>query len=155
MDSEIRNITNTHKLPNKYNSNKNESETEIQKEKEKPKKVTRLKIKNFLKGKRKKPKNNNHINVNYSKSNCLSRLLFFWPSQIFKISNKGTLTHEDVCNISEEQSIKHEIEKIKTTFLKYNSSRLKNFSLVITIFLSNCKLLFFLFIIPISNFFFN
>ena len=151
MDSEIRNIANTHKLQNKYNSNKNESETEIQKEKEKPKKVTRLKIKNFLKGKRKKPKNNTHINVNYSKSNCLSRLLFFWPSQIFKISNKGTLTHEDVCNISEDQSIKHEIEKIKTTFLKYNSSRLKNFSLVITIFLSNCKLLFFLFILDMLS----
>ncbi len=151
MDSELRNIASLMKLHHKLDSSKSESEVEIQTTKEKPKEITKLKIKNFLKGKRNKQKSHTHINVNYTKSNCLSKLFFFWPRQIFKISNKGTLTHEDVCNVSKEQSIKNEIEYIKKTFLKYNSTRFKNYSLVITIFLTNFKLLLLLFLLDIFS----
>ena len=148
MESEIRNIESLMKSHNKLDSNRTESEAEI---KEKPKEITKLKIRNFLKGKRRKQRDHTHINVNYTKSNCLSKLFFYWPRQIFKISNKGTLRHEDVCNVSKEQSIKYEIEYIKKTFLKYNSSRFKNYSLVITIFLSNLKLLILLFILDMLS----
>ena len=104
------------------------------------KKVKKFKlIKNLVRKKITKKKKKNY-NVNYSKSNCLSRLFFFWPRYIFKIANKGTLTHEDVCEVSEKQSIKYEIGSIKKTFSKYSSGKLKNYSLSITIFLSNFKL---------------
>ena len=152
MDSEVRNIASLIKIheESKTNSNKCETEAEMKEKKEKPKKIRKLKIKNYL-FKRKKKRSNNHINLNYSKSNCLSKLFFYWPVRIFKKANRGTLTHEDVCHVSEKQSIKCEIEKIKKTFLKYNSSKFKNYSLVITIFLSNCKLLFFLFALDIIS----
>ena len=155
MDSEIRNISYLSYNKNKLETNKNESETEteadIKATKDNSKDFTKLKIKNILKGKRKKKKKHSHINVNYARSNCLSKLFFYWPRKIFKIANKGNLTHEDVCNVSKEQSIKFEMDKIKSTFLKYSSGKFKNYSLVITIFLSNCKLLFLLFILDIIN----
>ena len=152
MDSEARNIASLIRLHDQLeaNRNKSETETEMKEKKEKPKVIRKLKIKNYL-FKRRKKRSKNHINLNYSKSNCLSKLFFYWPMQIFKIANRGTLTHEDVCNISEKQSIKNEIEKIKMTFLKYNSSKFKNYSLVITIFISNCKLLFLLFALDIIS----
>ena len=85
-----------------------------------PKKITKFKlIKNLVKKKLTRKKRTN-TNVNYSKSNCLSKLFFYWPSHIFKIANKGTLRHEDVCHVSEKQSIKYEITKIKKTFSKYS-----------------------------------
>ena len=116
-----------------------------------PKKITKFKlIKNLVRKKLTRKKRTN-TNVNYSKSNCLSKLFFYWPSHIFKIANKGTLRHEDVCHVSEKQSIKYEITKIKKTFSKYSSNRLKNYSLVITIFLSNCRLLFLLFILDLFS----
>ena len=155
MDSEIRNISYLSYNKNKLETNKNESETEteadIKATKDNSKDFTKLKIKNILKGKRNKKKKHSHINVNYTRSNCLSKLFFYWPRKIFKIANKGNLTHEDVCNVSKEQSIKFEMDKIKSTFLKYSSGKFKNYSLVITIFLSNCKLLFLLFILDIIN----
>ena len=152
MESENRNIImNMSKLQEKLESTDVEQMTEKpqekpkEKKKEKKGKATKLRIKKLFVKKRKKPKNNTNINVNYAKSNCLSRLFFFWPRQIFKISNKGLLTHEDVCNVSKEQSIKNAIEKVQKTFSKYNSNKCKNYSLIVTIFFSNLKLLFFLF----------
>ena len=40
---------------------------------------------------------------------------------------------------------------MKKTFLKYSSNKLKNHSLIITIYISNFKLLFFLFILDLFN----
>ena len=96
--------------------------------------------------------NKNNTNVNFSKSNCLSKLFFFWPRTALQKSSKEILTQKDVCNVSDEQSINYEIKKIKNTFLKYNSSnKFKKHSLVITIILSNYKLLLFLFILDLFN----
>ncbi len=156
MESENRNIImNLSKLQEKLESTDVEQMTEKpqekpkEKKKEKKGKATKLRIKKLFLKKRKKPKSNTNINVNYAKSNCLSRLFFFWPRSIFKISNKGLLTHEDVCNVSKEQSIKNAIEKVQKTFSKYNSNKCKNYSLIITIFFSNLKLLFFLFFLDL------
>ena len=157
MESETRNIITISKLqekldsPHKENIIKRPKEESKEKKAEKKQKIIKLRIKRFFSKKRKKQKSNTNLNVNYSKSNFLSRLFFFWPSHIFKISNKGNLTHEDVCNVSKEQSIKNDIGNIKKTFLKYNSNKCKNYSLIITMFLVNCKLLFFLFILDLFN----
>ena len=79
-----------------------------------------------------------NIQLNYTQSNWLSKLFFFWPRYALKKSNKGNLTQKDVCHVSHKQSIDYEIDKIKKTFLKYNSSkRFKKYSLVMTIVLSN------------------
>lgn len=92
------------------------------------------------------------IHLNYTKSNCFSKLFFFWSRFALKKSNKGNLTHDDVCHVSQEQSINYEIDKIKKTFLKYNSSKkYKKYSLVMTIVLTNYKLLLFLFILDLFN----
>ena len=148
MDTEQRTIDIT-KTQNELNSSReiNLSEKNISKSKKK----TKFKlVKNLIRKKLTKKKRTNY-NVNYSQSNCLSKLFFYWPRHIFKIANKGTLKHEDVCHVSEKQSIKYEIGKIKKTFFKYSSNKLKNYSLVMTIFLSNFKLLFFLFILDLFN----
>ena len=90
--------------------------------------------------------------LNYTQSNCLSKLFFFWPRYALKKSNKGNLTQKDVCHVSHEQSIDYEIDKIKKTFLKYNTSkRWKKYSLVMTIVLANYKLLLCLFILDLFN----
>ena len=139
MNSEERKISSNAKIQKELNSSRDinligTSDDEPQK------KVTKIKlIKNLVRKKLTRKRKTNY-NVNYSRSNCLSRLFFYWPRHIFKIANKGTLTHEDVCEVSEKQSIKYEIGKIKKTFLKYNSSKLKNYSLSLTIFISNFKL---------------
>ena len=100
----------------------------------------------------KRKKNIDNININYTKSNCLSKLFFFWPRSALKKSNKGVLTQNDVCRVSEKQSINFEIDKIKITFLKYNNSKkYKKHSLVFTIILANYKLLLFLFILDLFN----
>ena len=131
---------------NKYSPKKiNENEKEISNEN---KKDIKLNIKEKFRKRRRKSRGSNQTYFNYSKSNFISRLFFHWPSQIFKISK---LKHEDVCNVSKEQSIKYEIEGIKNTFQKYNSGKFKNHSLLITIFLSNWKLLLFLFILDLFN----
>jgi hypothetical protein len=83
MESENRNIINASNLQEKLKTTKNEQITELPKEerkknkKEKRYKVTKLRIKKLFVKKRKKPKNNTNINLNYSKSNCLSKLFFF------------------------------------------------------------------------------
>ena len=157
MESDTRNIITISKLqekldtPHKENIIKRSKEESKEKKVEKKQKIIKLRIKRFFSKKRKKQKSNTNLDVNYSKSNFLSRLFFFWPSNVFKISNKGNLTHEEVCNVSKEQSIKNDIGNIKKTFLKYNSNKCKNYSLIITMFLSNFKLLFFLFILDLFN----
>ena len=149
MDSEQRTVGIV-KIQNELNSSREMNLTE-KTETKTPKKGIKFKlIKNIVTKKLTKKKRTNY-NVNYSQSNCLSKLFFYWPRHIFKIANKGTLKHEDVCHVSEKQSIKHEIGKIKKTFYKYSSNKLKNYSLVMTIFLSNFKLLFFLFILDLFN----
>ena len=148
MDSELRYIMSISKFnkDNKYSPKKiNENEKEISNEN---KKDIKLNIKEKFRKRRRKSRGTNQTYFNYSKSNFISRLFFHWPSQIFKISK---LKHEDVCNVSKEQSIKYEIEGIKNTFQKYNSGKFKNHSLLITIFLSNWKLLLFLFILDLFN----
>ena len=149
MDSEHRTIG-TVKLQNDLNSSRDihflENSTSPSQKKETKFKI----IKNLIKKKLTRSKRTNK-NINYSQSNCLSKLFFYWPRHIFKIANKGTLRHEDVCHVSEKQSIKYEITKIKNTFEKYSSKILKNHSLVITIFLSNSKLLFLLLILDLFN----
>ena len=91
-------------------------------------------------------------NINYSKSNCLSKLFFFWARSALQKSKKKILIQEDVCKVSEEQSINYEINKIKNTFLKYNNSqKWKKHSLVITIILTNYKLLLFLLFLDLFN----
>ena len=149
MDSEIRTIGSA-KIQTDLNSSREtnflEQENSLPK-----KKVTKFKlIKNLVRKKMTKSKRKNK-NVNYSQSNCLSKLFFYWPSHIFKIANRGTLRHEDVCHVSEKQSIKYEINKIKKTFNKYSTGRLKNYSLGLTIYISNCKLLFFLLILDLFS----
>jgi hypothetical protein len=149
MDSEQRTVGIV-KIQNELNSSREMNVTE-KTETKTPKKGIKFKlIKNIVTKKLTKKKRTNY-NVNYSQSNFLSRLFFYWPRHIFKIANKGTLKHEDVCHVSEKQSIKYEIGKIKKTFYKYSSNKLKNYSLVMTIFLSNFKLLFFLFILDLFN----
>jgi hypothetical protein len=89
--------------------------------------------------------NTNTNNINYSKSNFLSKLFFIWARAALQKSNQQILTQEDVCKVSEQKSINYEINKIKNTFLKYNNShKWKKYSLVITIILTNFKLLLFL-----------
>lgn len=151
MDTELRNILSMSEYNNAHKLSKR-SKKKIKKNKElkikSPKqKAIKLKVNEKIK-KRKGNKSSNPVYVNYTKSNCLSRLFFHWPSQIF---SKPKLRHEDVCNVSKEQSIEYDIDKIKRTFLKYNSSSFKNNSLVITIFITNFKLLFFLFILDVLN----
>ena len=137
MKSEERKISTNSKSQNELNSSRDINLIMASSDEETQKKVTKFKlIKNLVRKKLKRRRKTN-TNVNYSQSNFLSRLFFCWPRHIFKIANKGTLTHEDVCDVSEKQSIKYEIGKVKKTFLKYNSSKLKNYSLSITIFLSN------------------
>ena len=43
--------------------------------------------------------------LNYTQSNCLSKLFFFWPRYALKKSNKGNLSQKDVCHVTHEQSI--------------------------------------------------
>ena len=94
-------------------------------------------------------KNNN---INYSKSNFLSKLFFIWARPALQKSKQKILTKEDVSKVSKEQSINYEINKIKNTFLKYNSSyKWKKYSLVITIILANFKLLLFLLFLDLFN----
>ena len=99
-----------------------------------------------------KEENMHDVQLNYTQSNCLSKLFFFWPRYALKKSNKGNLTQNDVCHVSHKQSIDYEIDKIKKTFLKYNTSkRYKKYSLVMTIVLTNYKLLLFLFLLDLFN----
>ena len=111
MDSEQRTVGIV-KIQNELNSSREMNLTE-KTETKTPKKGIKFKlIKNIVTKKLTKKKRTNY-NVNYSQSNFLSRLFFYWPRHIFKIANKGTLKHEDVCHVSEKQSIKYEIGKIK------------------------------------------
>ena len=111
MDSDIRTIGSV-KIQNDLNSSREINF--LEKEKLKPKKkFAKFKlIKNLVRKKLTRSKRTNK-NINYTQSNCLSKLFFYWPSHIFKIANKGTLRHEDVCHVSEKQSIKYEIGNIK------------------------------------------
>ena len=152
MESEVRIISSLDIKNNKDQNNilptTTESEAEIKNSK--GAKATRLKIKRFLKKKLRRKKKR-PTNLNYSQSNFFSRLFFHWARHVFRISNKGTLTHEDVCNVSKEQSIKYNIDKVRNTFYKYNSSSFHNYSLIIAIFLSNINLISFIFILDITN----
>ena len=149
MDSDIRTIGSV-KIQNDLNSSREINF--LEKEKLKPKKkFAKFKlIKNLVRKKLTRSKRTNK-NINYTQSNCLSKLFFYWPSHIFKIANKGTLRHEDVCHVSEKQSIKYEIGNIKKTFSKYSKNRLKKYSLALTIYISNCRLLFLLLILDLIN----
>ena len=149
MDSEQRTIG-TIKIQNELNSSR-EMNLEEKLNTQPQKKETKFNIIKNIVRKNLTRKKRANTNVNYSQSNCLSKLFFYWPSHIFKIANRGTLTHEDVCHVSEKQSIKNEIGNIKKTFLKYSSNKLKNYSLVVTIFLSNFKLLFVLFVLDLFS----
>ena len=151
MDSEIRVFENNYIIDNKFLEKEKDGKLEIKMPKEIPKEISELKSKASSIRKINKSQNIEPKYLNYSKSNCFSRLFFYWPKQIFKIANKGQLKHEDVCNVSREQSIKYEINKIKKKFLKYNSGRFKKYSLVLTIFMTNFKLLFLLFILDIFS----
>ena len=148
MDTELRNILSMSDYNNSHTiSKKDKKKTKKNKRsKTKSPKVIKLKVKEKIK--KRKNKGSTSTFVNYTKANCLSRLFFYWPSQIF---SKPKLRHEDVCNVSKEQSIQYEIGKVKNTFLKYNSSSFKNNSLVISIFLTNFKLLFYLFVLDVLN----
>ena len=148
MDTELRNILSMSDYNNSHTiSKKDKKKTKKNKRsKTKSPKVIKLKVKEKIK--KRKNKGSTSTFVNYTRSNCLSRLFFYWPSQIF---SKPKLRHEDVCNVSKEQSIQYEIGKVKNTFLKYNSSSFKNNSLVISIFLTNFKLLFYLFVLDVLN----
>ena len=149
MDTEQRTLGIV-KIQNELNSSREIKLAENNNQKS-TKKGINLKLINNIVKKKLTRKRRTNLNVNYSQSNFLSKLFFYWPKHIFKIANKGTLRHEDVCHVSEKQSIKYEIGKIKKTFSKYSSNRLKNHSLVIAIFLSNFKLLFLLFILDLFN----
>ena len=95
---------------------------------------------------------NNSNKINYSKSNCLSKLFFTWVTTALQKSKQKTLLQEDVCKVSQEQSINFEINKIKNTFLKYhNSHKWNKYSLVITIIVTNYKLLLFLMFLDLFN----
>ena len=147
MEAELTNIVPNSKLKTKL--------INIDKEQKKhPNQYLELsnsKIEEDLVRERNKSKKRNS-NINYSKSNCLSKLIFYWPKLALKKSNKGILTHDDVCQVTEKQSINFEIDKIKKTFLKYNNlDKYKKYSLVITIILTNYKLLIYLFLLDLFN----
>ena len=117
METELSNIVPNSKLDTKLLSNNiNKIEKKHQKKE----------INNSKENIKKKTKNSN---INYTKSNCLSKLFFCWTRIALRKSLKEALTQEDVCNVSDKQSINYEIKKIKKTFSKYNNSKkLKKFS---------------------------
>ena len=61
-----------------------------------------------------KEENMHDVQLNYTQSNCLSKLFFFWPRYALKKSNKGNLTQNDVCHVSHKQSIDYEIPQNDT-----------------------------------------
>ena len=87
-------------------------------------------------------------NYNYANSNFLSKIFFTWSKIAIQISNKRPLLIEDIGNVSEKQSLNYSMPKLKETLLK-NKNR--KYPLMMTIFLSNIKLLFLLLCLDMCN----
>ena len=155
MESESREIITTRKTQTDLNSDNTNTNNEIKLDMTPTEKSKKFDFKDILSTQpnisEENLPNKIPVNLNYTKSNCFSKLFFYWPHNIFKLANKGNLKHEDICHLSPEQSINYEIDKFKSMFLKYNSSRFKRNALILSIFCTNYKLMIVLFFLDLIN----
>jgi hypothetical protein len=55
----------------------------------------------------------NILPINYTQSTFFSKIFYFWANPILALANKRPLENEDVCQISQAQSVSNNFEKFK------------------------------------------
>ena len=75
-----------------------------------------------------------HSQVNFSESNIISRLFFWWSRLAIKLSNKGILRTKDVSALSKEQSTGVHIVKLTKNWNHYSKNKTATYPLVSSLF---------------------
>ena len=95
-------------------------------------------------------KQKNTIPINYTQSSFLTKIFYIWANPVLALANKRPLEKEDVCKISQTQTVYNNIDKFKKIF--YEQSKLfNNYPLFISIVILHSKSLLFLFILNLAD----
>ena len=98
------------------------------------------------------------VNDPYLGSNCLSKILMYWPYKILKLASKTKMRKEYLGEIGDAHDSKHFNDEISEIWDKKNYKSLKKYGLIISVFLANIKnisILFFLTLIKATADYFS
>ena len=98
-----------------------------------------------------KPPQKNILPINYTNSNFFSKIFYFWANPILSLANRRPLEKDDVCMISNEQSVSYNFDKFKKIFYSQSKTKKNNYPLFISIVILHSKSLLFLFILNMTD----